>query len=189
MARGPTVEPPQPGTLNHALERNIEALERRRRHEEAEATLQDRLAQAIARFSGSMAFVYVHLALYGFWILANLGLVPGVPAWDETFVVLAMMASVEAIFLSTFILINQNRMAAAADKRADLDLQISLLAEHELTKVVAMVDAIADHLGVAHEAREEVDELKRDVAPEAVLDAISSTEEAPKHRLDEKAEG
>jgi uncharacterized membrane protein len=56
----------------------------------------------------------------------------------------------KAIFLSTFILINQNRMAAAADKRADLDLQISLLAEHELTKVVAMVDAIADHLGIQH---------------------------------------
>jgi uncharacterized membrane protein len=93
------------------------------------------------------------------------------------------MASVEAIFLSTFILINQNRMAAAADKRADLDLQISLLAEHELTKVVAMVDAIAGHLGVAHEAGDEVHELKRDVAPEAVLDAISSTERAPESRL------
>ena len=185
MANGPTVQPPQPGTLNRALERNIAALERRRRDEESNATFQDRLAQAIARFSGSMAFVYVHLALYGFWIVANLGWVPGVPAWDETFVVLAMMASVEAIFLSTFILINQNRMAAAADKRADLDLQISLLAEHELTKVVAIVDEIAEHLGVRHEAEQEVHELKRDVAPEAVLDAISSTEDAPEGRLGE----
>jgi uncharacterized membrane protein len=134
-----------------------------------------------------MAFVYVHLALYGFWIVANLGVVPGVKPWDESFVVLAMMASVEAIFLSTFILINQNRMAAVADKRADLDLQISLLTEHELTKVVAMVDAIADHLGIAHEAKDEVRELKRDVAPEAVLDAISSTERAPEGRLGEDA--
>jgi uncharacterized membrane protein len=183
MASGPTVEPPQPGSLNRALERNIAALERRRRDEQAEATFQERLARAIARFSGSMAFVYVHLALYGFWIVANLGFVPGMQPWDETFVVLAMMASVEAIFLSTFILINQNRMAAVADKRADLDLQISLLAEHELTKVVAMVDAIAGHLGVAHEAGDEVNELKRDVAPEAVLDAISSTERAPEGHL------
>ena len=63
-------------------------------------------------------------------------LIPGVPRWDPSFVVLAMMASVEAIFLSTFVLISQNRMAAAADKRADLDLQISLLAEHEVTKLV-----------------------------------------------------
>ena len=181
----PTVPPPQPGSLNRALERNIAALERRRRVEASKAGVQERLAEAIARFTGSMRFVYVHLALYGFWIVANLGWVPGVQRWDPTFVILAMIASVEAIFLSTFILITQNRMAAAADKRADLDLQISLLAEHELTKVVAMVDAIADHLGIRHEGGE-IEELKRDVAPEAVLDAISSTEHAPTGRLDEE---
>ena len=59
-----------------------------------------------------------------------------------------MIASVEAIFLSTFVLISQNRMAAAADKRADLDLQISLLAEHEVTKLVTLVSGIADRMGV-----------------------------------------
>ncbi|HEY0112135.1 MAG TPA: DUF1003 domain-containing protein [Allosphingosinicella sp.] len=186
MARGPTVPPPQPGSLKTALERNIAALERRRREEAAQASFQQRLAEKIASFTGSMLFVYVHLFLYGFWILANLGFVPGVPAWDDTFVVLAMIASVEAIFLSTFILITQNRMAALADRRADLDLQISLLAEHELTKVVAIVDAIADHLGVRHSAHDEVDELKQDVAPEAVLDAISSTEDAPRGGLGER---
>lgn len=60
-------------------------------------------------------------------------------AWDPTFVVLGMVASVEAIFLSTFVRVSQNRMAAQADKRADLDLQISLLTEHELTKVAELV--------------------------------------------------
>jgi len=95
-----------------------------------------------------MLFVYLHLAIFGFWIVANLGWVPGVPKWDESFVVLAMMASVEAIFLSTFVLISQNRMAAAADKRADVDLQISLLAEHEITKLATLVAAIAAHVGV-----------------------------------------
>ena len=113
--------------------------------------------------------------MFGFWIVANLGWLPGVPQWDESFVVLAMIASVEAIFLSTFVLITQNRMAAAADKRAELDLQISLLAEHEVTKLVEMVSAISQHLGVAHEAGE-VEELKRNVAPEAVLDAIDRSE-------------
>ena len=177
MPRGPTVQPPQPGSLNTALERNIAALERRRREEAAQATFQDRLAQAIARFTGSMAFVYVHLALYGFWIVANLKWVPGVPAWDPTFVVLAMIASVESIFLSTFILITQNRMAAAADRRAELDLQISLLAEHEVTRLIGMVDAISAHLGVTHADRDELEEMKRNVAPEAVLDALESKSE------------
>ena len=86
-----------------------------------------------------MRFVYLHLAFFGFWIVANLGWVPAVPSWDPSFVVLAMIASVEAIFLSTFVLISQNRMAAVADKRADLDLQISLLAEHEITRLVTLV--------------------------------------------------
>ncbi len=173
---GPTVAPPQPGSLNRALTRNIGALQERRRAEAAAASVQDRIASAITRFTGSLDFVYLHLAFFGFWILANLGWVPGVAPWDESFVVLAMVASVEAIFLSTFVLITQNQMAALAEKRAELDLQISLLSEHEVTKVVAMVSAIADHLGIRHEAAGEVEELKRNVAPEAVLDAIDSTE-------------
>ncbi|HEY0625965.1 MAG TPA: DUF1003 domain-containing protein [Allosphingosinicella sp.] len=124
-----------------------------------------------------MAFVYIHLALYGFWIMANLGWL-GLKPWDPTFVVLAMVASVEAIFLSTFVLITQNRMAATAEKRAELDLQISLLSEHEVTKLVAMVSEISKHLGLHEAAGGEVEELKRNVAPEAVLDAIETSEKS-----------
>jgi hypothetical protein len=127
----------------------------------------------------------LHLALYGFWIIANLGWIPGVPRWDETFVVLAMVASVEAIFLSTFVLISQNRMmAAAADQRADLDLQIGLLTEHEVTSLVRMVRQIAERVGV-DVPEEEVAELERNVAPEAVLDAI----EGPRPTTARKAWG
>jgi uncharacterized membrane protein len=86
--------------------------------------------------------------------------------------VLAVAVSVEAIFLSTFILITQNLMSVAADKRAELDLQISLLAEHEITKVAAFLSAIADRLDIETEVDAEVEELKQDVAPEAVLDEI-----------------
>jgi len=59
-----------------------------------------------------------------------------------------MAASVEAIFLSTFVLISQNRMQAQANKRAELDLQISLLAEHEVTQLVTLLDAVARRLDV-----------------------------------------
>jgi uncharacterized membrane protein len=92
------------------------------------------------------------------------------------------MASVEAIFLSTFVLISQNRMAATADKRADLDLQISLLAEHEVTKLVTLVSAIADRMEVRTPADDEVDEIAQDVAPEAVLDEIEATEPGAERR-------
>src|SRR3954463_7427042 len=173
---GPTSPPPQPSGMSSALERNIRALQHRRRREEVEATAEERVAEAITRFTGSMRFVYLHLAFFGFWIVANLGWVPRVPRWDPSFVVLAMMASVEAIFLSTFVLISQNRMAATADKRADLDLQVGLLAEHEITKLVTLVSGIADKLGVKAVAEAELDEIRQDVAPEAVLDEIEAAE-------------
>ena len=83
-----------------------------------------------------------------------------------------MVASVEAIFLSTFVLITQNRMTAAADKRADLDLQISLLTEHELTKVATLLDDMAKQLGVKTKVEGELKEVEEDVAPDAVLDQI-----------------
>jgi uncharacterized membrane protein len=163
-------------SLNSSLRRNIDALRRRREEEEANARFDERLANTITRFAGSMRFVYAHALVYGVWIVANLGWVPGVRPWDPTFVVLAMVASVEAIFLSTFILITQNRMAAAADRRAELDVQISLLAEAEITKLVELVAQIAERMNVPGAEEEEVEEMKRRVAPEAVLDAIEEVE-------------
>jgi uncharacterized membrane protein len=172
MSLDPTVPPPGSDSLNRALTRNIEAMRERERRERKRTTFHEQLAEAITRFTGSIAFVYLHLLLYGAWIVANLGWIAGIAPWDPTFVVLAMIASVEAIFLSTFVLISQNRMAAEAERRAALDLQINLLAEHEVTRLMALVSAIAERLGVECPAPEEIQELKRDVAPEAVLDAI-----------------
>ena len=68
-------------------------LQERREREEATATFEERIAGAITRFSGPMKFVYVHVFAYGFWIIANLGVVPGVPKFDPSFVILAMVAS------------------------------------------------------------------------------------------------
>ena len=168
----PVVPPPQPRQLSEALHRNIGALEGRRSAEAAAASLEDRVARAITSFTGSMRFVYLHLLAYGAWIVINLGLIPGLKPFDPTFVILASEASVEAIFLSTFVLISQNRMQEVADKRADLDLHINLLAEHELTKLAAVVTAIAEKIGVP--IPDEMDEVERDVAPEAVLDEIET---------------
>src|SRR5215207_10734388 len=108
-AESPTYPPPVEG-LSSVLEHNIQSLKERREREELQASAQEQIAEAITRFTGSMRFVYLHLAAFGFWIIANLGWVPGLPRWDKSFVVLAMIASVEAIFLSTFVLISQNRM-------------------------------------------------------------------------------
>ena len=153
----PTVPAPRLPRLSSSLRRNIEALKDRREQEAAAATLPQRIADAITKFTGSMTFVVIHLVAYVLWVLANSGLVRALPKFDPSFVILATEASVEAIFLSTFVLISQNRTAAAADKRADLDLHINLLAEHELTKLTAMVAAIAERVNVQLPDRADID--------------------------------
>ncbi|HEX2220821.1 MAG TPA: DUF1003 domain-containing protein [Gemmatimonadales bacterium] len=164
--------------LAGVVDRNIRALVEREREQERARSLQNRIADAITQFAGSMRFVYLHLLLYGAWIVINLGLLPIRP-FDPTFVVLAMVASVEAIFISTFVLISQNRMAALADRRADLDLQISLLAEHEVSRVIALVTSIAERLGIEEARDPELEELARDVEPAQVMDRISEEKQEP----------
>ncbi len=156
--------------MAHTLRDNIERLAARAERESKRAPLGDRIADRITQFAGSMRFVALHAALFGGWIVWNLGWIPGLRPFDPTFVILAMEASVEAIFLSTFVLISQNRMSAAADRRGDLDLHISLLTEHELTRLAGMIERMAQKMGVGSDP--EIDEIKRDVSPEQVLDAL-----------------
>ncbi|HYF38117.1 MAG TPA: DUF1003 domain-containing protein [Gemmatimonadales bacterium] len=164
--------------LAQVVDRNIQALLLQRREQEGNRSRQERIADAITRFAGSMRFVYIHLALFGTWMVVNLGWIPGVPRFDPSFVVLAMVASVEAIFLSTFVLISQNRMAALADRRADLDLQISLLAEHEITRLITLATAIAERLNLDAAQNPELAELSQDVAPERVMEKMEAHERA-----------
>jgi uncharacterized membrane protein len=159
--------------VSQVLDRNISALLERRIAEERSQTAEDRIAGAISRFAGSMPFVYLHLILFGGWIAANLGWLPYIPRFDPSLVILAMAASVEAIFISTFVMINQNRMAKAEDKRAELSLQISLLAEHETSRLISLVSSIVEHFGVGIDMeRAEIEELKQNVPPELVLEEI-----------------
>jgi uncharacterized membrane protein len=164
--------------LARVVDRNIAALLARHRRQEAKRPLADRLADRITGFTGSMRFVYLHAVIFGLWIVINLGWIPGVPRFDPSFVVLAMAASVEAIFLSTFVLITQNRMAEMNSQRANLDLQVSLLAEHEITRLVALVTAMAARLGIEESHDPELGELARDVQPEKVLDRIEESEKS-----------
>jgi uncharacterized membrane protein len=159
------------------VKRNIAALLEYQKGEERAKTLETRIADGITRFTGSMLFVYLHLGLFGLWIFWNLGWL-GLPPFDESFVVLAMFASVEAIFLSTFVLISQNRMNAQADKRAELALQVNLLAEHEITRLITLTWAMAKKLGIEEAHDPEMDELAQDVHPEAVLDVMDGAKDS-----------
>jgi uncharacterized membrane protein len=171
----------EPATeVDEVVRRNIQSLLDIRRRAEREKTRQERIADAITSFTGSLPFVYLHALVFGGWIVVNMDLLPGIKPFDPfPFVMLAMVASVEAIFLSTFVLISQNRMAAMADRRADLDLQVNLLAEHEITRLLELVDGIAQRIDATAPRHPNLDELKRDVKPEAVLEAIERAEQEP----------
>lgn len=158
--------------FSRVAERNIEALLKRRKLLEKKKGWQNRLADRITAFTGSMLSIYFHLVLFGVWIIWNLPLFPSLPKFDPTYVILAMFASVEAIFLSTFILITQNRMAEIDDRRAELDLQISLLSEHEITRLLSLVIEMSKKMGIDKAHEPDLSELEKDVPPEDVLDKI-----------------
>ena len=176
ISTSPTVSPPEPKGLNRVLSRNIQELDARRADERQAAGAQERLAGVVTGFAGTMLFAYVHMVAVIAWVLINYIHVTLKKPFDKSFLGLATVASVEGIFLTTFVLVSQNRDAKLADRRADLDLQINLLAEHEITKLITLVRRLAEKQGLNLDDVE-LEELERDVAPEAVENEIGSKDE------------
>jgi uncharacterized membrane protein len=159
--------------LSQIIERNIRTIIQLRLKAARERSFQERAADTITSFSGSMAFVYLHIAWFSTWVLLNTGRF-GVHPFDPfPYGLLTMVVSLEAIFLSTFVLITQNRLGDEVEHRADLDLHIGLLAEHELTRVLQMLDAIQEKLGVENHAASELADLEMETKPEDVLAEIT----------------
>ena len=168
--------PEQHPLLAGVLERNIRTLLAQRERRAQRRSLQQRIADAITNFSGNMAFVYLHVVWFGGWIGWNLGAFGGKPFDPFPFGLLTMIVSLEAIFLATFVLISQNRISLDAERRTNLDLQIGLLTEHELTRALKMLDEIQDHLGIVQDPGTDLEELEAEVRPEDVLEEIESAE-------------
>jgi len=158
--------------LSRVIERNIRTIIHLRTKATHERSLQSRIADAITSFSGRMIFVYVHIIWFGIWILLNTGRFGLQPFDPFPYGLLTMVVSLEAIFLSTFVLISQNRMGEETERRADLDLHIGLLTEHELTRVLQMLDVIQDKLGIVDHENSELADLEMETKPEDVLAEI-----------------
>ncbi len=158
--------------LSKVIERNIRTIIHLRTKAARERSLQSRVADAITSFSGRMVFAYVHILWFAIWILLNTGWF-GVRPFDPfPYGLLTMIVSLEAIFLSTFVLISQNRLGEETERRADLDLHIGLLTEHELTRVLQMLDVIQDKLGIVDHENSELADLEMETKPEDVLAEI-----------------
>jgi uncharacterized membrane protein len=158
--------------LSKVIERNIRTIIHLRTKAARERSLQGRLADAITSFSGRMLFAYVHIVWFALWILLNTGRF-GIRIFDPfPYGLLTMIVSLEAIFLSTFVLISQNRLGEETERRADLDLHIGLLTEHELTRVLQMLDVIQEKLGIVDHENSALADLEMETKPEDVLAEI-----------------
>jgi uncharacterized membrane protein len=158
--------------LSNVIERNIRTIIGLRLKAARARGLQDRIADVITTFSGRMIFAYVHIIWFAVWIVLNTGSLGVRPFDPYPYGLLTMVVSLEAIFLSTFVLISQNRLSQEAEHRADLDMHIGLLTEHELTRVLQMLDAIQDKLGIENDQDSELADLEMETRPEDVLAEI-----------------
>jgi len=143
------------------MERNVRAIAQLEQNAMAARGSADRLSDAITWVAGSSSFVAAHVIFFTVWIALNVGLVASVSIFDPyPFSFLTLVVSLEAIFLSIFVLMSQNRAARLADRRAHLDLQIDLLAERELTVMLHMLRALcAKEKVVLDDVGTDVDDL------------------------------
>jgi uncharacterized membrane protein len=149
-------------------ETNIEKVVQLEAEQEKQIPSANRISEAIARFAGTNAFVLVHLICVGIWIALNSGVV--IEPFDPyPFVFLGVLLALEAVLLTSFVLIRQNRMSQMADHRAHLDLQINLLAEKETTKVIQLLQRMSREMGIEHSVTDqETKELSKDTEVEDV---------------------
>ena len=153
---------------------NIETVARLEQRFLEERSLVERVGDVIGTFAGSMAFVVLHVIVFTLWFLINTRWIPGIPAFDPyPFILLSMCVSVEAVLLSTFVLMKQNRMAKRADRRNELNLQIDLLAEKEATKTLQLLQLICERLGIPDAGRDrEIQALSKETAVEELAQEL-----------------
>jgi uncharacterized membrane protein len=162
-------------SVDELTRQNVETIIRLEEATKARGTRGDRIADTITRLCGSVPFIWVHVAWYGAWIITNVALPERLRFDPFPFPFLTLMVSLEAIFLSTFILISQRRQAALNDRRAQLDLQVNLLSEQENTKMVELLCKIGDHLGIDLNNDPEVQALEEATRPKKLLQQIDQT--------------
>ena len=167
----------QPGQSGEELtERNVARVSEVEEAARKQRTSTDRIAEAIANFCGSVTFVWVHVIWFGGWILLNT--IPGIPHFDQfPFTFLTLVVSLEAIFLSTFILISQNLETRISERRSHLDLQLNMLSEQENTKMIAILLAIAKKVDADLSHDPQLEALSEETRPERLIQQIEAREE------------
>ena len=164
------------GSVDDLTQRNVELIRHLEESAKEQRTRSDLVAEAIANFCGSMTFVWVHVVWFVGWVLINM--LPGIKHIDPfPFTFLTLVVSLEAIFLSTFILISQNHDTRISERRNHLDLQINLLSEQENTRMIGMLQAIAQKVGADVSQDAHLQALSQETEPERLVRQIEEHEE------------
>jgi uncharacterized membrane protein len=154
MDRTTNARPPPPASRPESSESapsaptrtNIEAVLELERDTRSDRTALERLTDVVSATASSTGFIVTHVIWFSAWVVLNIFL--GQRFDPYPFSLLTLVVSLEAILLTGFVLISQDRMTKLADRRAHLDLQVNLLAEQELTAILKVVCLIADRTGV-----------------------------------------
>jgi uncharacterized membrane protein len=142
---------PQPKnhSIQHKLHANQEMIKSLKTQQDEKRSLSDKIADVLTAVFGSMGFLILNIVWFVVWISLNLGLIPNIEPFDPfPFGLLTMIVSLEAIALAIIVLISQNRSAKIADLREEVDLQVDMMTEREITKLLRLVAAIVAKQGI-----------------------------------------
>ena len=143
--------------LDYRLRQNQSIIDSLKARQDKKRSRTEKIADWTTITLGSMAFLILNVFWFVAWIVLNLEIVPGVAPFDPfPFGLLTLVVSLEAIVLAIFVLISQNRAEKIADLREEIDLQVDILTERELTKLMAIVSAIAERQGIVLSQDEEL---------------------------------
>jgi uncharacterized membrane protein len=173
---------PQPYPLDAArahrqAAENIESIMKMEKEAERELSSLHRLSHAIGGFVGTIHFLVLQCIAVLAWIAANTGIFRNAPFDPYPFSLLSTVLSLEAVLLTSFVLIRQNTMDRRSERRNHLDLQINLLAEKEATSILNVVREIAEHLKVKVTPDPEREELAKETPVEEIARHLRSKEE------------
>jgi len=155
------------------MESTIEAVAQMERAAHDARSWIDQFAAAISRLAGSASSILVHVVWFFAWLAVNLNVIPGIEPFDPfPFSLLTMVVSLEAIFLTLFVLITQDRMSKDADRRAELDLQVNLLSEKEATMILQMLKQISEKLGLNPPSEADLQNLIKETKIEEISEKL-----------------
>jgi len=163
-----------PKTVNELTRSNVEAIAALEHAAMAQRSRLDRFVDSVTKFCGHIAFVYIHIALFTGWVVINTLAHHSLRFDPYPFNFLTLAVSLEAIFLSAFILISQNRTAHIDERRNQLHLQIALLTEQQNTKILQMLDSIGRHVGAAICDDPDIAVLEAGTRPEVLIEQIEA---------------